>query len=78
MQPSGRVARLAAMRLKTVQVIAGLFALVAFVLAFMAAGAALASGLFMLLGMAALAFVAWSLIKSMFSRGRSGPPAPTA
>lgn len=66
------------MRLKTIQIVAGLAAAIAFFLAFMAAGAALASGLFMLLGMGALAFLAWSLIKGVLSRTRSGPPAPTA
>ena len=40
------------MRLQTIQIIAGLAAAVAFVLAFMAAGAALVSGLFMFAGLA--------------------------
>lgn len=66
------------MRMKTVQVVAGLSAAIAFFLAFMAAGAAMASGLFMLLGMAALAFLAWSLIKGVLARGRgAGSSAPT-
>jgi hypothetical protein len=67
------------MRLQTIQIVAGLAAAIAFFLAFMAAGAALASGLFMLLGIGALAFLAWSLIKAVLSRSsRAGPPAPTA
>mgnify|MGYP006160740175 CR=1 FL=1 len=41
------------MRLQTIQIVAGLVAAVAFILAFMAAGAALVSGLFMLAGLAA-------------------------
>ena len=42
------------MRIQTIQIVAGLLAAVAFVLAFMAAGAVIASSLFMVLGMAAL------------------------
>ena len=51
------------MRLRTIQVIAALVAAVAFVLAFMAAGVFLVSSLFMALGLAAVAWLAWSLIK---------------
>jgi len=51
------------MRLKTVQVIAGLLAAVAFLLSFMAAGVFLLSSLFMVLGLAAIAWLAWSLIQ---------------
>lgn len=50
------------MRLRTVQVIAALTAAVAFVLAFMAAGVFLVSSLFMALGLAAMAWLAWSLM----------------
>ena len=50
------------MRLKTVQVIAALVAAVAFVLAFMAAGIVLLSSLFMAVGLAAVAWLAWSLV----------------
>ena len=50
------------MRLRTIQVIAALAAAVAFVLAFMAAGVFLISSLFMALGLAAIAWLAWSLI----------------
>ena len=49
------------MRLRTVQVIAALVAAVAFVLAFMAAGVFLISSLFMAVGLAAVAWLAWSL-----------------
>jgi hypothetical protein len=56
------------MRLKTVQVIAALAAAVAFILAFMAAGVLILSGLFMAAGLAAVAWLAWSLIRQV--RGR--------
>ena len=46
------------MKLQTVQIVAGLLAAVAFVLAFMAAGAAVASALFMGLVLAALGWLA--------------------
>ena len=51
------------MRLRTVQVIAALVAAVAFVLAFMAAGVLLISSLFMAVGLAAVAWLAWSLVR---------------
>ena len=51
------------MRVKTVQVIAALIAAVAFVLAFMAAGVFLVSSLFMAVGLAAVAWLAWSLVR---------------
>jgi threonine/homoserine/homoserine lactone efflux protein len=51
------------MRLKTVQCTAALLAAIAFCLAFMAAGVFLASTLFMLLGLAAIGWLAWSLIR---------------
>ncbi|HYC96596.1 hypothetical protein [Brevundimonas sp.] len=51
------------MRLRTVQVIAALIAAVAFVLAFMAAGVFLISSLFMAVGLAAVAWLAWSLVR---------------
>ncbi len=50
------------MRPRTIQVIAALIAAVAFVLAFMAAGVVLLSSLFMALGLAAIAWLAWSLV----------------
>ena len=57
------------MRLQTIQIVAGLAAAVAFVLAFMAVGAAVASALFMGLGLAALGWLAYSLIKRVRRRG---------
>lgn len=62
------------MRLQTIQIVAGLGAAVAFILAFMAAGAAIVSGLFMLLGLAALGWLAYSLIKSVRHRGKKAEP----
>jgi len=59
------------MRLKTIQVIAALAAAVAFVLAFMAAGVLLLSGLFMAAGLAAVGWLAWSLIRQVHRRGRN-------
>ena len=62
------------MRLQTIQIVAGLAAAVAFILAFMAAGAV--SGLFMLAGLAAVAWLAYSLIKGVLRRDpKSEPPA---
>ena len=51
------------MRFKTVQVIAALTAAVAFVLAFMAAGMAIVSGVFMVVGLAAIGWLAWSMVR---------------
>ena len=62
------------MRLKTLQIIAALGAAIAFVLAFMAAGAVLLSGLFMILGLAAIAWLALSLIKGVLHRERKPEP----
>ncbi len=66
------------MRLQTIQIVAGLAAALAFVLAFMAAGAALVSGLFMLLGLAALGWLAYSLIKMVLKRDRKAEPSARA
>lgn len=61
-QPSFRTNVNRSMRPRTVQVIAALVAAVAFILAFMAAGVVLLSSLFMALGLAAVAWLAWSLV----------------
>ena len=61
------------MRLKTIQVIAALAAAVAFILAFMAAGVLLLSGLFMAAGLAAVAWLAWSLVRQVRGRSRDRP-----
>lgn len=50
------------MRPKTIQVIAALVAAVAFILAFMAAGAVLVSSLFMLVGLLAVGWLALTLV----------------
>jgi threonine/homoserine/homoserine lactone efflux protein len=59
------------MRLKTVQVIAALAAAVCFVLAFIAAGILIVSTLFMAAGLAAVAWLAWSLVRQVRARGRN-------
>ncbi len=61
------------MPLKTVQIIAALAAAVAFVLAFMAAGVFIVSSLFMVLGLAAVGWLAWSLIRQVRTRRRGRP-----
>lgn len=61
------------MRLKTVQVIAALAAAVAFILAFMAAGIFIVSSLFMVLGLAAIGWLAWSLVRQVRSASRNRP-----
>jgi len=61
------------MRLKTVQVTAALAAAVAFVLAFMAAGVFIVSTLFMALGLAAIGWLAWSLVRQARGGGRDRP-----
>ncbi|GAA0193695.1 threonine/homoserine/homoserine lactone efflux protein [Brevundimonas nasdae] len=66
------------MRLQTIQIVAGLASALAFVLAFMAAGAALTSGLFMLLGLAGLGWLAYSLIKTVLKRDRKAEPSARA
>jgi hypothetical protein len=58
------------MRPRTIQIIAALIAAIAFVLAFIAAGVLLVSGLFMALGLAALGWLAWSLIRQVQIRAR--------
>ncbi len=50
------------MRPRTIQVIAALVAAVAFILAFMAAGAVLVSSLFMLVGLLAVGWLALTLV----------------
>jgi hypothetical protein len=61
------------MRLTTIQIIAGLLAAIAFCLAFMTAGIALASGACMILGLVALAWLARSLIRRVLSGDRRRP-----
>lgn len=61
------------MRLKTIQVIAALAAAVAFVLAFIAAGVFVISSLFMAIGLAAIGWLAWSLVRQVRTPRRRGP-----
>ena len=58
------------MRPNTAQIVLALMAAVAFVLAFLAAGAVLISGLFLVAGLALLGLLAWTLIKRVLFRGR--------
>jgi len=53
------------MRLQTVQIVAALLAAIFFILAFMAAGVMIVSTLFMGLALAAIAWLAFSLIKQV-------------
>ena len=57
------------MRLHTVQIIAGLLAAIAFVLAFMTAGVAILSAICMIGGLLALAWVTRSLMRDI-QKGR--------
>lgn len=56
------------MQLKTLQIVAGLGAAIAFLLAFMAAGAMLASLLFAVIGAALIAWIAYGVAKSVLDR----------
>jgi ABC-type Mn2+/Zn2+ transport system permease subunit len=58
------------MRPRIAQVIAALVAAVCFVLAFVAAGALLVSSLFMLAGLLAVAWLAWTMIRRVQWWGR--------
>ena len=55
------------MRIQTVQVVALLFAAVAFVIAFISAGVAVVSLLFALIGAAALAWLAYTVARRALS-----------
>lgn len=61
---------MASMRLTTLQISAGLLAAVALVMAFIAVGVGLAAGLLALLGVAALAWLGWTLARRALSRTR--------
>ncbi len=61
------------MPLTTARIIAVLVAAVAFVLAFIAAGIFIVSSLFMVLGLAAVGWLAWSLIRQVRTRRRGRP-----
>ena len=55
------------MRLQTPHVVAGLIAAVAFCLAFIAAGLVILSAIFMGVGLIAIAWLAWNLIRQVRS-----------
>jgi hypothetical protein len=55
------------MRLQTPQIVAALLAALAFCLAFMAAGILIVSSLFMVMGLVAIGWLAWSLIRQVRS-----------
>jgi integral membrane sensor domain MASE1 len=59
------------MRLKNLQIVAALGAAIAFVLAFMAAGALLASLLFAVIGAGLVAWVAYGLARQVLERRSS-------
>lgn len=56
------------MRLQTVQIVAGLLCAIAFLIAFMAAGAAVVSFLFALIGAAALAWLVYTVARRLLSQ----------
>lgn len=56
------------MRLKIIQIVAGLGSAIAFVLAFMAAGALLASLVFAVIGAALLGWVIYGVSRTVFTR----------
>lgn len=58
------------MRLSVIQVVAALAAAVCIVIAFIAAGLGLISGLFMLLAMLALIFIAWTALRRALGQDR--------
>lgn len=60
------------MRLKTIQIVAALAAAVAFILAFIAAGVLVLSSLFMALGLAAIGWLVWSLVRPARPPRRNG------
>ena len=66
------------MRLSVIQVIAALFSAVCFIIAFIAAGVAVVSGVFMLLALAALGFIAWTALRRAFARKRLQQHPPSA
>lgn len=59
------------MRIQTVQIVAGLLAAIAFVIAFISAGVAIISFAFALIGAAALAWLAYSIAKRILTHRSS-------
>ena len=58
------------MRLDIIHIVAALGAAIAFALAFMAASIAVVSAIFMAMGLAAIIWVAWSILHRQATRGR--------
>ena len=65
------------MRIHTVQFIVGLLSAIAFVIAFMAAGAAIVSSLFALVGAVLLAWVVYSLARRALTQRAERNVTPT-
>ena len=65
------------MRIQTIQVIAALLAAIAFVIAFISAGAAVVSSIFALIGAVALAWLVYTVARRMLDRRAARGIAPT-
>ena len=65
------------MRLQTLQIIAGLLAAIAFVIAFISAGIAVLSFVFALIGALALAWLVYSVARRVLSSRAARDIAPT-
>lgn len=66
------------MRIQTIQIVAGLIAAIAFVIAFISAGVAVISGLFALIGAGALAWLVYTVAKRMLLHRSARNAARTA
>lgn len=65
------------MRIQTVQIVAGLLAAVAFVIAFISAGVAVISFAFALIGACAVAWLAYTVAKRMLTHRSSTDVTPS-
>ena len=65
------------MQIQTVQIVTGLLAAIAFVIAFISAGAALISSVFALIGAAALAWLVYGVAKRMLLSRQARDVTPT-
>ena len=65
------------MRLQTLQIIAGLLAAIAFIIAFISAGVAVVSFIFALIGAVALAWLVYTVAKRVLSSRAARDIAPT-
>lgn len=66
------------MRIQTVQIVAGLLAAVAFVIAFISAGVTVISGIFALIGAVALAWLVYTIAKRILLHRSDRSTAPSA